>query len=314
MPGPVPRLIRRFSRSLDARRGGNGEDGVTLIELMIAVLTLLILFAMTVPIVDTLFSTVARVNNTYINVNQLLPVSTNLQRFIRSAVEPGPTSNGVPVPPFATGAILPTSMTFYANIGDNNGPAKIVASCASSTPSSGLCNAGGTFTVTEAAATSGTCPPTGSACTWGTAHTLITVSGVSNAKDNQPLFEFTLLIATSSSSTTTYTTSVVGNATINGNSYSCIPSQANTPANPYGASVASCLYGADHATFATCTSTGSSTGNVLANCPGAEIYAVSIDLQVNGVSTGRTAGGQSEDNSTVYLLSPYSSTYQQMVG
>ncbi len=97
---------------------------------------------MTVPIVDTLFSTIARVNNTYINVNQLLPVSTNLQRFLRSAVEPGPTSNGVPVPAFVTGSISPTSVTFYTNIGNTNGPAKIVASCASSTPSTGAVQLG----------------------------------------------------------------------------------------------------------------------------------------------------------------------------
>jgi hypothetical protein len=300
------------------------EQGFTLVELLIAVTTLLILFAMTVPIVDTLFSTIARVNNTYINVNQLLPVSTNLQRFIRSAVEPGPTSGGVPVPAFITGSITPTSMTFYTNIGDPNGPAEIVASCTSSTPSSGLCNAGGTFTVTVAKANAGTCPPAGSACTWGAAMPLITVDGVSNANDDQPLFEYTLLIATAGSTSTTYTTPVVGNSTITSNvytngsmTYSCIPSAPNTPSTPYSAvnpPPASCLYGADTTTFARCTSTGSTSGNVLANCPSAEIYAVTIDLQVNGVSTGRTAGGPSEDDSTVYLLSPESSQYQAMVG
>ena len=66
--------------------------------------------------------------------------------------------------------------------------------------------------------------------------------------------------------------------------------------------------------FASCTSTGSTTGNVDANCPPDEVYAVSIDLQVNGTSTGKTAGGQSEDNSTVYLLSLTSNDYQAMVG
>ena len=93
--------------ALDAGAGDEAiardEAGVTLVELAVATATLMILFAMTIPIVDTLFSTVARVNNTYINVNQLLPVSTNLQRFMRSAVEPGPTTSGVPVPAFVTG-------------------------------------------------------------------------------------------------------------------------------------------------------------------------------------------------------------------
>ena len=304
----VRRLIVRSARRGHTTSVQGDETGLTLVEMSIAMLTLLILFAMTVPMVDTLFSTVARVNNTYVNVNQLLPVSTNLQRFIRSAVEPGPTSGGVPVPPFVTGSVSPTSVTFYTNVGNANGPAEIVASCASTTPSTGLCNSGGVFTVTEALPSSGSCPPTGTACTYGAQHSLITVDGVSNATDNQPLFEYTLLLASSSptTDTTTYSTSVVG--------ATCIPTSANSPSNPYLSTVASCLSTADTSAFASCASTNSTTGNVLANCPGAEVYAITIDLQVNGVSTGRTAGGQSEDSSTVYMLSPVSNQYQPMVG
>jgi hypothetical protein len=299
-------LVARCTRRAPGASATRDETGLTLVEISVATATLLVLFAMTVPIVDTLFATIARVNNTYTNVNQLLPVSTNLQRFIRSAVAPGPTSGGVPVPAFVTGSISPTSVTFYTNIGDPNGPAEIVASCTSSTPSTGLCNAGGTFTVTEARAVSGSCPPTGSGCTWGALHSLITVNGVSNATDNQPLFEYTLLLTTAAISGTTYATSEVGS--------SCAPSTPNTPSTPYASTVASCYYSNDASTFQTCTSTGSTTGNVLANCPGAEVYGVTIDLQVNGVSTGRTAGGQSEDSSTVYVLSLVSSQYQPSVG
>ena len=299
-------LAGRCARRTPDEMAARDEAGLTLVELSVATATLLILFAMTVPIVDTLFSTIARVNNTYTNVNQLLPVSTNLQRFLRSAVSPGPMSNGVPVPAFVTGSISPTSVTFYTNIGNTNGPAKIVASCASSAPSTGLCNSGGTFTVTEETPSSGSCPPAGAACSFGSPRTLITVNGVSSATDNQPLFEYTLLLITSTGSGTAYATSQVGS--------SCIPSSPNTPSTPYSSSVASCLYTNDQSTIASCTSTGSTTGNVLANCPGAEVYEIAIDLQVNGVSTGRTAGGQSEDSSTVYLLSPVSSEYQPMVG
>jgi len=293
---PRPLAVR-----LAARRRERDESGVTLVELAIVTLTLLILFAMTVPIVDTLFSTIARVNNTYINVNQLLPVSTNLQRFIRSAVEPGPTSSGVPVPAFVTGALTPTSMTFYTNVGDANGPAKIVASCTASAPTTGVCDSNATFTVTEAKANSSTCPPTGTTCTWGTAKTLISVTGVDNANDNAPLFIYTLLLVTASSSTTTYSTSAVGN--------SCPGSYSSG-----SAALAACYYTNDNTTFASCTSTGSTTGNVLANCPSAEVYAVTIDLQVNSVTSGKNAAGQEEDNTTVYLLSPASDGYQASVG
>jgi hypothetical protein len=284
----------RFARrSPDVWAVRRDETGLTLVEISIATATLLILFAMTVPIVDTLFSTIARVNNTYINVNQLLPVSTNLQRFLRSAVEPGPTSGGVPVPAFLTGSISPTSVTFYTNVGNANGPAEIIASCTSTTPSTGLCNSGGVFTVTEALPSNSTsCPPTGTACSYGTPHALITVDGVSNAIDSAPLFLYTLLENTATSSGTTSTTAEVGSG--------CSPAP-------------SCYYTNDSSTFASCTSTNSTTGNVLANCPAAEIYAITVDLQVNGVSTGRTAGGQSEDDSTVYLLSPQSDAYQPMV-
>jgi hypothetical protein len=297
----VHRHERRAAARLAARLRGRDDAGVTLVELAIVMLTLLILFAMTVPIVDTLFSTIARVNNTYINVNQLLPVSTNLQRFIRSAVEPGPSASGVPVPAFVTGALTPTSMTFYTNVGDANGPSKIVASCTASTPSTGVCNSGATFTVTQAKANSGTCPPTGSACTWGTAKTLISVTGVDNANDNAPLFLYTLLLTNSSSSGITYTTSQVG---------STCPSTYATGS----AGLASCYYTNDNSTFSACTSTGSTSGNALANCPPAETYAVSVDLQVNSVTSGKNAAGQAEDNSTVYLLSPVSDNYQTSVG
>jgi hypothetical protein len=232
-------------------------------------------------------------------------VSTNLQRFIRSAVEPGPTTNGVPNPAFVTGAITPTSMTFYTNVGDPYGPAEIVAKCQSTTPSSGLCNAGGIFTVTEAHATANSstgstnCPPTGTGCTWGTPETLIKVLGVSNASDNAPLFLYTLLQTTASSSGTTSTTSQIG---------------SECSSQHTGSAVLACDYSDDTAAFNTCTSTHSTSGNVLASCQSAEIYAVTIDLQVNGVSTGRLAGGQSEDDSTVYLLSPESADYEPMVG
>ena len=304
MKSRVRDLARRYARQTRERTAARDEAGLTLVELSVATATLLILFAMTVPIVDTLFSTIARVNNTYTNVNQLLPVSTNLQRFFRSAVEPGPTSAGVPDPAFVPGSISPTSVTFYTNIGDPNGPAKIVASCPSvSNPTSGVCDPGSTFTVTEATATAGTCPPTGTnPCTWNSPHTLITVNGVSNSTDNAPLFIYTELINTANPSGTTSTTSPV----LSG---SC----ASDPVGSAG--LAACYLTSDNSAFGVgdCTATGSTTGNVLANCQAAEIYAITIDLQVNGVSTGRTAGGQSEDDSTVYLLSPVSSYYQPMV-
>ncbi len=168
---------RARARNADARE--RGEGGYTLTELAVALTLFGVLMAMTAPIVSTLFSSTAYVTNSYQNENQLLPISTTFQNLIRSVVEPAPNlSSGQPVPAYGiysssgavTTSLSATSMTFFTNIGDPNGPAEVVASIS-----------GSTFTVTVARATAGTCPGlnTGAtACTWGTAHPLITVDNV----------------------------------------------------------------------------------------------------------------------------------------
>lgn len=154
-------------------------EGYTLTELAVALTVFAVLLAMTAPIVSTLFSTTSYVTNSYENENQLLPISTSFQNLIRSVVEPAPNlASGQPVPAYgiysSSGAVITglsaTSMTFFTNIGDPNGPAEVVANVS-----------GSTFTVTLARATAGTCPGLNSgatACSWGTAHPLITVDNV----------------------------------------------------------------------------------------------------------------------------------------
>jgi prepilin-type N-terminal cleavage/methylation domain-containing protein len=317
----------RFSEALSARRcqelRANPEAGFTLVELLMTIGIFTILLAMSIPIVATFMDASTRVTNTYANVNQLIPVSTNLQRLIRSAVAPAPTSYAnIPVPAFGTysattgagtGTITPTSLTFYTNVADSNGPAKIVASC---TPNgtTGKCAYPATFTVTIARATtnpstgSNTCPFDGddtNTCYWGTARTLLTVNGVTNGLNSTTLFAYTLLVTTTTtgsdgSQTTSSSTVQVGGA-------------SPTPSGAYAADLTT---GGPNANgyFTSCLTSTSAT-NSDNNCAAAEIEAVTIDLQVNGsAGNTRTGGGQEEDQSTVYLFSTSSSNYQEEVG
>jgi prepilin-type N-terminal cleavage/methylation domain-containing protein len=336
VPGePWPRRARL--------RGSESEAGFTLVELLITLSVFTILLAMTIPIVATFMDASTRISNTYANVNQLLPVSTNLQRLIRSAVEPAPTYfTGIPTSPFGSystssgnlvaGTLSPTSLTFYTNIGDPNGPAKIVASC---TPNgtTGNCAYPGTFTVTEAKAVqvgspaASTCPfaaQNNVLCTWSsTPITLISVKGLTNGLNNVPLFTYTLLVTTTTTGsngtqTTTSSTDLLNytNTTLPAS----LQHLNQAPAAAYALDLSS-GYGTNTSNssqngwFGGCDASSQPLTNPDYNCAGAEIEAVTIDLQVNSTaSNARTGGGQEEDQSTVYLLSTSSSDYQEEVG
>jgi prepilin-type N-terminal cleavage/methylation domain-containing protein len=174
---------RQATGERPTRRQRSDDGGYTLIEVLIAVSLFGLLLGMAIPVIETLFQTTTYVNNSYSNENQLLPIGTTFQSLIRSVVEPDPNlSSGQPVPAYGTytanngtnnviaaNAPTPSSVTFFTNIGDTNGPAEVVAAIS-----------GSTFTVSVAHATTTTCPgvSTGSACTWGTPKALITVKNV----------------------------------------------------------------------------------------------------------------------------------------
>jgi prepilin-type N-terminal cleavage/methylation domain-containing protein len=330
---------RISGRSLLRARQSRAESeaGFTLVELLVTLAVFTILLGMSIPIVATFMDASTKITNTYANINQLLPVSTNLQRLIRSAVAPGPTYfTGIPVPAFGAyslstgagptgGTVTPTSLTFYTNIGDPNGPAKIVASC---TPNgtTGNCAYPGTFTVTEAKAITvsgaSTCPFDGQdnqLCTWSSSPiTLLTVTGLTNGLNNVPLFTYGLLITTTTtgsngmqttSSTTTSLTGTTPNAAQAAYNLDLTASGTLggvTSAGPNG-----------NGWFTSCDAPPSSTPvtNPDSNCAAAEIESVTIDIQVNETASNtRTGGGQEEDQSTVYLLSTSSSNYEEEVG
>ena len=101
-----------------------------------------------------------------------------------------------------TTTLTATSATFFTNVGDTNGPAKVVASLS-----------GSTFTIQVAHTNAGSCPgvSTGSACTWGTPRTLVTVNNIVNNVATNPIFTYTVDIGgTLTSYSTTGTATTVG--------------------------------------------------------------------------------------------------------
>jgi prepilin-type N-terminal cleavage/methylation domain-containing protein len=106
------------------------DDGFTLVELMVAMIVFSILLAMTAPLIGTFYNVDTNVTNTVGTIGQILPATTVLERYLRSAVAPAPGG----IPPFAS--ITPAAaaaagypagtlyqagsnqMSFYSNTGD----------------------------------------------------------------------------------------------------------------------------------------------------------------------------------------------------
>ncbi len=213
---------------------------MSLAELSVVILLLGVLFAMTMPIVATLFNTTTYVNNTYENEDQLLPVSTHLQSLIRGAVSPDPTpASGVPVPAFGlyspttfaytgTPLLTATSILFFTNTGDLNGPTEVAATLT-----------GQTFLVTTTKATPNTCsgaPGGAGPCKWGTPHTLLRVTNVVNTA-SQPIFAYTLdgqaaPLASSALATTFQTCNSATNCNANQIQDMAVDLKVNVSSNP----------------------------------------------------------------------------------
>jgi hypothetical protein len=264
-------------RRQDAR-GGGGDEGLTLVELLVAFAALIVLLTIVATALDTYLSAGTNVISSYSATDQLLPSSIIIQRLIRSEVEPSPTSSATsavcptanaPCPPFLTGSVGTTATTFFANVGDANGPAKIVMSSSTPVLCSGCRFYTSVFTVSQYAANAGTCPFTANptaTCTWSsTPKVLVDVTSVVNGQTNlpnptTPIFTYNTLNPT----TTVYT--------------------PNVPTS----------------SFATCT---------VASCPGDNIQSVGVDLQVE------VPGSPIQENYfVVYRLSSSSYLYSGLVG
>ncbi len=287
MSGPAgPGRVRQWWRGATQQAAARGrpfdEQGLSTVELAVVLLTLGILLAMSIPIVDTLFNTTGRVTNTYNNIGGQLVLSTNLQRLIRSAVAPGPSpSSGAPVPAFVPGSVTPTSMTFATNV-----PELVTASCTPAAAGGACASPTSTFTVTVTPAEAGTCPYSAAdftdRCQWPSSgtRTIISIGNVTNGPNGQPLFVF---------------------------AYGASPG----PGQPVALTTAPPTIAGD-AVFNTCTQ--GTTSQPFANCLAGEIQSVTFDLQVNGDTSPLHGGAQAEEDTGVFALSSISTVYDPSVG
>lgn len=175
------------------------ESGLSLIELLVAMIVTAILLTVTLPVISTFVISGNTVESTYAAIDQILPLSSTLPRFLRSAVEPAPIGfiAGLTVSPFVMTASNPTpanygpySISFYSNVGDPNGPELfVVAVTGSAAPY--------TLKITGTPAAAGSCPgvnvsPLSTGCSYaGPSKLLATANNLVNGPGSgTPIFTY----------------------------------------------------------------------------------------------------------------------------
>lgn len=158
-----------------------GEAGVSLMEMLVICCLMSIAMAVAVPAVVAFYGESSDVQQTYSVVDQVIPATETIPRYIREAVQPSATAA-----PFSVANA--TTATFYADTGGTTGPELITAQLSGS-------GSAAAFTMTAIAADPNSCPMTGSsgsACTYlhGETHDLITIAHVTNG--STPVFTYTL--------------------------------------------------------------------------------------------------------------------------
>ncbi|MGH9081443.1 MAG: hypothetical protein ACRDYE_15455 [Acidimicrobiales bacterium] len=284
------RLQAVWQRIDASRRRGFGEEGMTLVELMIASMLLILLSTLVLVTMNTFTSTTASVTAQYQEYDTLLPAVATIRPLIQAEVEPGPAdANGAPTPGFGVdtsgvgsnpatiSGIGSFSLTFYSNIANPLGPAKIVAALTNGTgtpvvpgPSTCVVKSPCHFQVQEfLPSTSGgssTCPGVGagSTCQYPASYSLLTnVDNVVNTS-SQPLFSY-----------------VIYDPTFN-NTFALTSANVATQSFP----VPSATYGTSTAFLNQCAKAGSpgtppvAYQTVAVSCPADAIQRIGMDIQV----------------------------------
>jgi len=305
-----------------------GDEGLTLVELAVALLVMGIFMVMVVPIVDTFVSTSARVTSTYDGFDQVLPIGTIFQQYVRAAVEPAPPlpatvsdpsayPDPVPVPAFgeatfqnssgttvaytsatqeALSPLTGCSIAFYANTGSPYGPALITGSVtpASSstvgTPCTSAAPASAVWVVTVTETLPSACPFSVSATTT-CSYTPPSPAPTPPTDQGIPHTVISVSdVVNDLDSTSTGYTPVF--------SYDFVsPYPPQTLVTPTETSVPTSSLATD---FGSCTESA---------CDAAAINEVGLDVQVR-----LPHGQETEDKTSIYTLSPISDEYQPSVG
>ncbi len=289
------------------RRGEASDEGLTLVELLVAFSALIILMILVATALTTYLNVGTNVVSSYNATGQLLPGSIIIQRLIRSEVEPAPTpsATNVPLPAFVLGSVGTVSTTFYANIGDPNGPAKIVMASSAPSKCGGCSFYASQFTVYQYVA----CPKTPA----GSVPSGCASSGVTGCP-------FTTISANTCTWSTSGLALVIINGVVNGQTNLA---NASTPIftyntlDPYSSAYVAGAGGTPNASgilpnfgVGTCAAPTLTNGNPSqSNCLADTVQSVGVDIQVH------VAGAPFQENSfVVYRLSSASYLYSTLVG
>lgn len=330
---PILRPARAERRDLSAKRHRanvcRNDDGLTLVEVLVAFTALIVLFTISANVLTTYLNLGTSVTSSYSATDQLLPGSIIMQRLLRSQVEPAPTltstvtgvpagycanpTANVPCPAFPPSTVGVYSTTFYANIGDVNGPAKIVMAETTPTKCSGCKFPSATFTVTQYRAVASTCPFSATAtnvCSWSATGTILVnihnvVNGLSLNSSGTPILSTSL--PTPLPEIFTYNTLDLNPTNQTPPAPAIYVPTAGGAASTTPASLPTGIL----AGFATCNAPNlNGEGEpILSNCPADIIQSVRVDLEV------QFQGSPLQENSfTVYRLSSSSFLYSTLVG
>jgi len=200
------------------------DEGFTLVELMVAMVIFSILIVMTLPVISTFYTVDTSITNTVGTVGQILPATTVLGRYVRSAVAPAP--GGIPpfapigspaAPGYPSGTLYQAGtnqMSFYSNTGDQvaSGALKgdaIGPRLVTLTVSGPQAKQGYTLTLQSKKAVQGTCPgsspamsqTSGATCSYAGQTSIqdFAISYVTNGSqsDPNPVFQYISGITTS---------------------------------------------------------------------------------------------------------------------
>lgn len=342
------RAIPQYQKLLNRWSAQRDDSGMTLIELLISLAVLLTLMTIVSIALTAYLSAGNTVITTYSSTDQQTFSQVVIQRLLRSQVEPAdvqtqtsaPTCPTVgtavvnaPCPSFATAAIGSWSTTFIANVGDANGPAKIVMSLGTPSKCAGCNYYSSVFSVVQYAAcpyqTVDTTSTNGCPAFSGTNKNNVCPTATNLAAPINAVSSTQCIWQTTGKQLVTIPNVVNGGPTTGSTTlpYSSTPIFTYTTIDPYSQALVIGAGGTPSTStgilpgFATCGAPTTNSNGIptASNCPADMIQDVAVDLLVHAPGTklstaSPNASGTVESAYTVYRLSSSSYLYSNLVG